>query len=212
MLETIREFAAERLDELAGRARQLRDRHAAWYVALGERARPELRAREARTWLDRLDSEQANLRAALDHLLESGDADGALRLSGAIWPCWQTRGHWTEGRRYLTAAAALGADLEPERLVNSLWGGSILAQWQGDVEEGERLGARILEISKTAVDQAHVYSVAVHLLAIAASRRGDRERAFAALEESVEIGRRGGDAWLFSIALNNLGNELMVRW
>ena len=56
-----------------------------------------------------------------------------------------------------------------------------------------------------------MYSVAIHLLAIAASRRGDREQAFAAFEESVEIGRRGGDAWLFSIALNNLGNELMVE-
>ena len=130
MLETIREFAAERLDELAD-APALRDRHAAWYVELAERARPELRAREARTWLERLDAEHANLRAALEHLLESGDADGALRLSGAIWPYWQTRGHWTEGRRYLTAAVALGADLEPERLVNSLWGGSILAHVAG---------------------------------------------------------------------------------
>jgi predicted ATPase len=208
MLETIREFAAERLDELVD-APSLRDSHAAWYVELAERARPELRAREARTWLERLDSEQANLRAALEHLLESGDADGALRLSGAIWPYWQTRGHWTEGRRYLTAAVALGADLEPERLVNSLWGGSILAQWQGDIDEGEQLGSHILEISKTAVEQEHVYSVAIHLLAIVATHRGDRDQALALLEESLAIGRGGGEQWLFSIALNNLGNLLM---
>jgi predicted ATPase/Tfp pilus assembly protein PilF len=208
MLETIREFATERLDALAD-APALRNRHAAWYVELAERARPELRAREARTWLARLDSEQANLRAALEHLLESGDADGALRLSGAIWPYWQTRGHWTEGRRYLTAAVTLGADLDPERLVNSLWGGSILAQWQGDSDEGEQLASRILAISKTAVEQEHVYSVAIHLLAIVASRRGDHAQAHSLLEESLEIGRRGGDGWLLSIALNNLGNELM---
>ena len=210
MLETIREFAAERLDELADGS-SLRDRHAAWYVALGERARPELRAREARAWLERLDSEHANLRAALEHQLDSGDADGALRLSGAIWPYWQTRGHWTEGRRYLTAAVALGADLEPERLVNSLWGGSILAQWQGDIDEGEQLASRILEISKTAAEQEHVYEVAVHLLAVAASKRGEREQAHALLEESLAIGRRGGDQWLFAIALNNLGNLLMTE-
>ena len=171
MLETIREFAAERLDELAD-ARTLRDGHAAWYVEFAERARPELRAREARTWLERVDAEHANLRAALEHLLESGDADGALRLSGAIWPYWQTRGHWTEGRRYLTAAVALGGDLEPERLVNSLWGGTILALWQGDIDEGEQLASRILEISKTAAEQEHVYSVAIHLLAIVALRAG----------------------------------------
>jgi len=208
MLETIREFAAERFEELADGA-PLRDAHAAWYIELAERARPELRAREARTWLERLDSEHANLRASLDHLLVSGNADGALRLSGAIWPYWQTRGHWTEGRRYLAAAVGLGADRDPELLVNSLWGGSILAQWQGDVDEGEQLASRILEISKTAVDQEHVYEVAIHLLAIAASKRGDHDRALALLEESLAIGRRGGDQWLLTIALNNLGNLLM---
>ena len=210
MLETIREFASEQLDQLAD-ASELRDRHAGFYVALGERARPELRARGARDWLERLDAEHANVRASLEHLLESGDADGALRLSGAIWLYWQTRGHWTEGRRFLAAAVALGEGLDPERLVDSLWGGALLALWQGDNDEGEQLGSRILEISKTAADQEHVYSVAIHLLAIVATRRGDRDQALAWFEESFAIGRRGGDQWLLSIALNNLGNLLAVE-
>ena len=80
--------------------------------------------------------------------------------------------------------------------------------WQGDNDEGEHLASRILEISKTAVEQEHVYSVAIHLLAIVATRRGDRDRALALLEESLAIGRRGGEPWLLSIALNNLGNLL----
>jgi len=207
MLETIREYAYEQLDQLPD-AGVLRDRHAGFYVALGERARPELRARGAREWLDQLAAEHANVRASLEHLLESGDADRALRLSGAIWMYWQTRGHWTEGRRFLTAAIALGADLEPERLVNSLWGGAILALWQGDIDEGEQLASRLLDISKTAADEEHVYSVAIHLLALVAHDRGDRDHALALLEESLELGRRGGDPWLHSIALNNLGNLL----
>ena len=208
MLETIREFAAERLDQLAD-VNMLRDRHAAVYVTVGERARPELRAKDARKWLERLDAEHANLRASLDHSLACEDVDSALRLSGAIWPYWQTRGNWTEGRRYLAVAVTAGADLEPERLVDSLWGGAILALWQGDIDEGERLAARILEISKTAADQEHVYSIAIHVLAIAATRRGDQDQAFAWLEESLAIGRRGGDPWLLSVALNNLGNWYM---
>jgi predicted ATPase/Tfp pilus assembly protein PilF len=208
MLETIREFASEQLDQLAD-VGVLRDRHSAFYVALGERARPELRARGAREWLRRLDAEHANVRASLEHLLETGDADGALRLSGAIWLYWQTRGHWTEGRRFLTAAVALGADAEPERLVDSLFGGALLALWQGDTDEGEQLASRILEISRTAAAREHVYSVAIHLLAIVAGRRGDRDQALAWLEELLALGRRGGDQWLLSIALNNLGNELM---
>jgi len=208
MLETIREFASEQLDQLAD-AGVRRDRHAAFYVVLGEQARPELRARGAREWLGRLDAEHANMRVALERMLERGDAEGALRLSGAIWMYWQTRGHWTEGRRLLSAAVALGADLEPERLVDSLWGGAVLALWQGDTGEGEQLASRLLEISKTAAEQEHVYSVAIHLLAIVASRRGDRDQAVALLEESLALGRRGGDPWLFSVALNNLGSLLM---
>jgi non-specific serine/threonine protein kinase len=208
MLETIREFATEKFEERAD-APGLRAAHATWYIELAERARPELRAHEARAWLERLDAEHANLRVALDHLLESGNSAGALRLSGAIWLYWQTRGDWTEGRRYLAAAVACGADLDPELLVNSLHGAAILALWQGDVDEGERLASRILEISHTSAHQEQVYLIAIHLLAIVASWQGDRDQARALLEESLEIGRRGGDQWLLSVALNNLGDLLM---
>ena len=103
---------------------------------------------------------------------------------------------------------ALGNDLEPERLVDSLWGGALLALWQGDINEAEQLASSLLEISKTSMEEEYVYSIAIHLLAIVASRRGDRDRAVALLEESLAIGRRGGDPWLLSITLNNLGDVL----
>jgi predicted ATPase len=136
MLETIREFAAERLEGLPDSS-ELRDRHAAWFVALGERARPEVEARRGPEWLDRLAAEHANLRASLEHLLACEDEDRALQLVGGIWLYWAQRGHWTEGRRFLTAALALGGDVRPERLVDAYWGAAILAMWQGDVDDGE---------------------------------------------------------------------------
>jgi predicted ATPase/Tfp pilus assembly protein PilF len=207
MLETIREFAAEQLDQLPD-ARSLRDAHAAWYVMLAERARPELRAREARTWLERLDAEQANVRAALDHLVACGDADGALRLSGAIWPYWQTRGHWTEGRRYLAAALSLGDDAQPARHVDALWGAAFLALWQGDVHEGEELADRLLDLSQQA-ELEHGRSVAIHVLAIAALQRGDRDRARTLNEEALVLARQLNDDWLVSVITNNLGDLLM---
>ena len=80
MLETIREFAAGQLEELA-EMDALRDAHAAWYIALAEVAAPKVHARQGRDWLDRLDAEHANLRTALDHLLACGDSRGALRFS-----------------------------------------------------------------------------------------------------------------------------------
>jgi predicted ATPase len=209
MLETIREFAAERLAELAD-ADALRDRHAAWYLALGERAEPELHARQGREWLDRLEAEHANLRASLDYLMLCGDAHRALRLSGAIWTYWVTRGHWNEGRRLLAAALALGADVEPERLVDPLWGAAILALWQGDAEEGEQRASRLLEISRTTGLQRGE-AVGLHTLGMVAAARGDRDRAYALYEESLLLARDVNDGWLLSVATNNLGAQYLVE-
>ncbi|HWQ00875.1 MAG TPA: tetratricopeptide repeat protein, partial [Gaiellaceae bacterium] len=207
MLETIREFAAELLDELADSS-SLRDRYAAWYVGLGERAFPALHARQGPEWLDRLEAEHANLRASLEYLIGKNDVDGALRLSGAIWTYWVTRGHWTEGRRFLAAALACGDDVEPERLVDVLWGAAILALWQGDVEEGEQQGARLLELSRAAGLQ-RAEAIAVQVLALAATARGDRDRALVLTEESLVLARALEDGWLLSVATNNLGSFWM---
>ena len=83
MLETIREYGLEQL-AAGGDTEVVRRAHAAFYLALAERAEPELGAAEQITWLDRLEAEQGNLRAALAHLLQSGDGETALRLAGAL--------------------------------------------------------------------------------------------------------------------------------
>jgi predicted ATPase len=204
MLETIREFADERLQELPD-VSELRDRQAAWYVALGERARPELWARRGREWHDRLDAEQANLRASLEHLLACQDREGALRLSGAIWMYWAARGHWTEGRRFLSSALALDGDVNPERLVDAFWGAAVLAVWQGDVDDGEQWAMHLLELSRKA-GLPRAEAVGVHTLAMAAGAATDRDRAQALYEECLVLARRVDDGWLVSAALNNLGS------
>jgi len=204
MLETIREFAAEQQEQLPD-ASSLRDRHAAWYVDLGEQARSALNARHEREWLDRLEGEHANLRAALEHLRRRADADAALQLSGAIWLYWLMRGHWTEGRRLLADALALEGDIEPERRVEALHGASILALFQGDLDEGERLGERALELSRAAGLQRGE-AVALDVLGIAVSRRGDHDRGRLLFEQSLTLARAVDDRWLLAVVLNNLGN------
>ena len=203
MLETIREFATEQLAEL-GDVETLHEKHAAWYLALGERAQPELRARRMREWLDRLAADHANIRAALDHFLARREAKNALRLCGAIWLYWQTRGHWTEGRRAIADTIALAEDAEPEELVEALWGGGLLALWQGDANDASAKAEQLEALSESSRDWA--WAAAHHIRGLTAGLYGDQALARVLLEESVDLARRGEDGWLLSITLNNLGN------
>ena len=176
---------------------------------LAERAQPSCGRREARAWLERLDSrasEPAERRSST--FSTCGDADGALRLSGAIWLYWQTRGHWTEGRRFLRRRARARRRRRPARLVNAFWGGAFLALWQGDVDEGEELADRLLDISRQA-GLEHGKSSAIHVLAIVALQRGERDRARTLNEEALAIARQLSDDWLVSVRTNNLGDLLM---
>ena len=109
MLETIREYAAERLEE-SGEAEELRRRHAEHFLALAEEAFPNLLGTPGE-WLDRLEAEHDNLRAALDHLEASGETQSALQLAGALYRFWWMRGHLAEGaRRIELLLAPIAAD------------------------------------------------------------------------------------------------------
>ena len=110
-LETIREFAAERLDR-AREAEEIERRHAEYFLVFAEEAEPHLFGREeSGAWLDRVGREHDNLLAALDHLQASGETELALRLTGAVWTFWRDKAHFAEGRRRLESA--LQADQHP---------------------------------------------------------------------------------------------------
>ncbi|MGH2530939.1 MAG: ATP-binding protein [Thermomicrobiales bacterium] len=97
MLETIREYGVDQL-AASGEETTARARHTAWYLALAERAEPELTGPEQISWLERLECEHANLRGALAWLSEGERAEQALRLAGALSHFWAVHGHWAEGR------------------------------------------------------------------------------------------------------------------
>ena len=114
MLETIRQYAAEKLVD-AGEADATRRRHFDYFLHLAERAEPHLRESTVLEWLDRLESEHDNLRAALDW---SGDVDspGHARLAGALHAFWDIRGHFAEGYERLERALALHVADDAARL------------------------------------------------------------------------------------------------
>ena len=112
MLETIREYGLERL-AASGEEDAVRDAHAAYYLALAEAAETGLRGAEQVAWLDRLEAEHDNLRAALGWLPGRGAVEAALRLAGALWFFRWVRGYYAEGRDQCEALLAFpggGAD------------------------------------------------------------------------------------------------------
>ncbi|MGH2370190.1 MAG: ATP-binding protein, partial [Chloroflexota bacterium] len=109
MLETIREYALEHL-EASDQFPAVRRAHATYYLALAERAEPELRGPQQAQWLQRLAQEHDNLRAALRYTIDTGDAELALRIGGALWWFWYLSGQQREGRDWLRAVLDVGSE------------------------------------------------------------------------------------------------------
>ena len=131
MLETIREYAAEMLTS-HGEADEIGRRHAETFLGFAQRAAPELSGPAQRRWLDRLEREHDNLRAALDWATDHPEPALAARLAFALWRFWQKRGYLNEARARLEAMASLGWDLDPvDRAIFAETLGGV-AYWQSD--------------------------------------------------------------------------------
>jgi predicted ATPase/class 3 adenylate cyclase len=189
MLETIREFATERL-EASGEADEFLRSHARYFLALSEEPEPVQRA-EYTPWHDRLEREHDNLRAALDRLEVSGDTEAVLRMAGALRDFWEIGGHWIEGRRRLERA--LDKDDRPTsaraRALNAV---GELAGATGHDRAVRRWAEEALELNRRLGD---VWGVAYsqRLLGLAAAEEGDFARARELAEEGVRLFEQVGD-------------------
>jgi predicted ATPase/DNA-binding SARP family transcriptional activator len=132
LLETVRAYAADRLEE-AGEEHRARAAHAEFFLALAERAEPELRSRDQLVWLNRLTAEHDNFSAALRHVIAAGDATLALRFVGALAWFWITRDYDAEAAEWAAAAAQLAGDVPPSGLRDA-WGIcqliALIGRWQ----------------------------------------------------------------------------------
>ena len=124
MLETIREYTAELLDESDERE-EVRRRHTAYFLSVAEEAEPHLRESPG-TWLERLELLHNNLRAALDRIDALAEHQSAMRLAGALWRFWYLKGHLTEGRARLEGALANDGRPTPAR-AKALIGAAVMA-------------------------------------------------------------------------------------
>src|SRR4029077_1472248 len=138
MLETIREYAAERLERSAEHD-AIRERHVAHFVDLAETGDAELAGPRVSAWLARLSIEQANLRAALSWLADHGPSKSALQLAASLWRFWQVRGHVVEGRGWLERLLSASNDAAPTLArARALVGAGALAWRQQDRAAAER--------------------------------------------------------------------------
>ncbi len=204
ILETVRQYALEKLDD-AGEGAATRARHLGFYLALAERAEPELWGPQQGAWLARLEVEHENLLAALAWCdLAEGGADMALRLAGSLWRFWSIHGHYRLGRRALSEALALpGATARGLARARALYGDGYLALWQGDDAEARALFEQGLAISREIGDRQGM-ALSLSGLGLAAKDQGDYAAARAFYEESLALYRAIGHKRGVAAVLNNL--------
>jgi predicted ATPase/class 3 adenylate cyclase len=200
MLETIRDYAAERL-EGSGEADELRRRRDECFVALAEDAEVPLRY-DSREWLDRLEADYANLRAALDSLEAMGDTQAVLGMAGAIWRYWFLRGHPVEGRRRLESALAADRRPTPAR-ARALIGATVLTFNLGDVPDARPWAEEALALHRELGDDWGT-ALALNGLGGQCVEEGDPGRAVPLLEEALERFRDLGDRNMALMTLSNL--------
>jgi predicted ATPase len=205
MLETIREYALERLEE-SGEAEQVQSRHAAHYLALAVRAEPELTGAEQHVWLERLATDYENVRSALGWYatVPTGAPEG-LRLAGALPLFWFNRSLYRDGLHWLERMLeATGSDRTRAR-AGALWGAGLLWALVGDEERAARRLREGLALARELGDDVHV-ARSLSVLGLLAFFENDIRRARALFEESVDVARTAGDAWGLADALGTLGS------
>ncbi len=191
MLEPIRQYAQERLKQ-GGEAEAVRRRHAAFFLALSEKAEPELAGPQQRLWVEQLDREHDNLRAALSWALESGEGELGLRFGRALWRFWHTRGYLGEGQRWLEEVLAASDPAPTPARIETLEGMGWMAQFEGGAERAEATYEEMLNLSRDLGDKGYI-ATALNSLGTLALARGDNERATVLLEENLAVLREMED-------------------
>ncbi|MBA3450300.1 MAG: tetratricopeptide repeat protein, partial [Chloroflexia bacterium] len=203
MLETIREFAVEQL-AASGEIVPAERAFESFLIRLAERAESGLRGPDQLQWLDRLEQEHDNIRAALGRVLDRGDGRAALSLAPRLWEFWRARGYAAEGHTWLAQALTLGQISDTERLAAGAFAAGKLAIDVGEYATAERqfqISSRLWH--ERGDTRAH--AEALGALAIVKLNIGAIDEAQRLLEDALEISRGIEDARGTASTLLNLG-------
>jgi predicted ATPase/DNA-binding SARP family transcriptional activator len=203
LLEVVRQYAAERLEQFDAHA--TRRSHATWCAVVAERAEPELSGENQAAWLSLLETEHDNIRAALAYFTDEGEHEQALRLTVLLSRFWYVRGHLTEARRHLEAVLPSAAGQDPQLLRRAQTAGASIALLQGDYTASAAFAENALESARRTGEPKFVANALSNLGAIVLAG-GDEERSAVVLDEALQLAREVGDERITALALNNLGD------
>jgi non-specific serine/threonine protein kinase len=204
LLETLREYALEQFAD-AKELKRLQQCHAETFLRLADQAEPELVRANQQLWLDRLEVEHGNLRAALDFLIDNDFAQEALRLATVLHGFWEIRGYVSEGRGWLEAALALRSAAPHEVQARALNAAGQLAFRQGDFDYERQLHEEALLLFQQAEDEIGIAHT-LNYLATNDMERGQYESAERRLEQALEISRNANDELGTANTLARLGS------
>ena len=213
MLETLREYGLERLAS-HGEEGATRRAHAMYYLRLSEEAEQNPLGAEHTVWLERLEREHDNLRAALRWSLEQGEAghnmELALRLGGALKLFWILHGHYSEGRTFLERALASGQGVMVSIQAKALMAAAYLAINQSDIDRAETLCEESLALSRELSDTTGIENI-LSLQGSIAHIRGNLVEAYSLTEEAVSLARKSGDKFMIASTMHDLAFVCLDR-
>jgi hypothetical protein len=201
LLETIRQFAAERLAD-AGEAPTVRRRHSNHFLLLAEKAEVGHRGHEMLRWLEVIDLEQDNIRGAMDWSRTKDDADGGLRLATAMWLYWIARGHLSEATARLDDVLAQGGG-QPRLRARALIAKAEIAAMGTDIAASREIATEAVALVEPLGD---VHTIAwARCIASWGYIFAEPEIADARCAEAVALARRVDDHWILANALMAYG-------
>jgi predicted ATPase/DNA-binding XRE family transcriptional regulator len=207
MLEPVRQYALEKLQESGETGKGGRS-HAAYFLALAERARPEVLGERQVEWLERLEQEYGNLRAAMSWALDADDGATVVRMGWTLWYFWWARSYHREGRRWMEEAlkCTLPLALRGRALVVA----GTLAYGHGDYERCERYSKEGLELCRQVGDELGEAWAGVGV-GLSAMSTSDYEAAMSHLEEALRSFRRLDEGYGVAHVTTFLGMAALMR-
>jgi predicted ATPase/DNA-binding XRE family transcriptional regulator len=200
MLEPVRQYAREKLEE-TGEAEEARRRHAGYYLSLAERAGPGLKGPDQVPWLERLETELDNLRAAIGWSIDHGEVEAVARMAFASWIFWWLHGHLDEGRRWMEKALAREPDMPDSARARLLLVAGTLAQGRSNWEPARLFLEESLALFRQLDDEEGV-AYALAGMGLVGLGQKQYERGLAVVEESIDRFLKIGEKWAASPMLS----------